>query len=79
MDFMYTPKVNALRKQVDDFMQEHTFPSEKLYKEQLDANRKAGKTWEPVPVVEELKKKAKTAGLWNMFLPESQRGFGLPT
>jgi acyl-CoA dehydrogenase len=77
MDFMYTDKVNALRKQVDGFMQEHTFPAEKIYKEQLEANRKAGKTWEPVPVVEELKKKAKAAGLWNMFLPESQRGFGL--
>jgi acyl-CoA dehydrogenase len=58
-------------------MQEHTFPAEKIYKEQLEANRKAGKTWEPVPIVEELKKKAKVAGLWNMFLPESQRGFGL--
>jgi acyl-CoA dehydrogenase len=77
MDFMYTDKVNALRKQVDDFMQEHTFPAEKIYKEQLDANRKAGKTWEPVPIVEELKKKAKAAGLWNMFLPHSERGAGL--
>ena len=44
MDFMYTDKVNALRKRVDDFMQEHTFPAEKTYKEQLEANRKAGKT-----------------------------------
>ena len=42
MDFMYTEKVKALQKQVDGFMQEHTFPAEKIYKEQLEANRKAG-------------------------------------
>jgi acyl-CoA dehydrogenase len=77
MDFQYSDKVNALRKRVDDFMQEHTYPAEKIYKEQLDANRAAGKTWEPVPIVEELKKKAKAIGLWNMFLPHSDRGFGL--
>ena len=74
---MYTDKVNALRKRVDEFMQEHIFPAEQLFKEQLETNRQLGKTWEPVPVMEELKAKAKTAGLWNLFLPDSKHGFGL--
>src|SRR5262245_58865512 len=77
MDFMYTDKVNAVRKRVDGFMQEHIFPAEKPFSQQLEANRQSGKTWEPVPIMEELKKKAKAAGLWNLFLPHSERGAGL--
>jgi len=43
----------------------------------VDANRKAGNAWLPTKVVEELKTKAKAAGLWNLFLPDSTYGFGL--
>src|SRR5262249_26569439 len=37
----------------------------------------AGDRWQPLPIIEELKKKARAAGLWNLFLPDSQRGAGL--
>ena len=53
-------------------MDEHIYPNEAKYHEQC-----AGPTWEPVPVIEELKPKARAAGLWNLFLPESERGAGL--
>jgi acyl-CoA dehydrogenase len=72
MDFAYSPKVVELQKKVQAFMDEHIYPNEDLEKRQIEANRMA----QP-PIVEELKKKAKTAGLWNLFLPESHRGAGL--
>ncbi|MBX3027593.1 acyl-CoA dehydrogenase family protein [bacterium] len=72
MDFAYSPKVVELQKKLQAFMDEHIYPNEELEKRQIEANRLA----QP-PIIEELKKKAKSAGLWNLFLPESQRGAGL--
>src|SRR5512143_889541 len=72
MDFAYSPKVVELQKRVQAFMDEHIYPNEELEKRQIEANRLA----QP-PIVEELKKKARGAGLWNLFLPESHRGAGL--
>jgi acyl-CoA dehydrogenase len=72
MEFAYSDKVKGLQKQVQAFMDEHIDPNEKLHDEQVEANR-----WAQPPIVEELKKKAKAAGLWNLFLPESARGAGL--
>ena len=72
MDFAHSPKVVELQKKVQAFMDEHIYPNEELEKQQIDANRMA----QP-PIIEELKKKAKAAGLWNLFLPESHRGAGL--
>jgi acyl-CoA dehydrogenase len=54
-------------------MDEHIYPNEKLYYQQI----RAGDRWQPLPVIEELKPKARAAGLWNLFLPESEWGAGL--
>jgi acyl-CoA dehydrogenase len=55
-------------------MDEHVYPNEATYKKQLGAG---GDRWQPPPIVEELKQKARAAGLWNLFLPESEYGAGL--
>jgi acyl-CoA dehydrogenase len=73
MHFEYSDKVKALQKRVGDFMDEHVYPNEELYVRQIAE----GDRWQPVRIVEELKEKAKAAKLWNLFLPESERGAGL--
>ncbi len=72
MDFEYTPKVKRLQAQVRDFMDAHVYPSEALYAEQVAKDR-----WAQPPIMEELKKMARSEGLWNLFLPESKHGAGL--
>ncbi|MBA2960903.1 MULTISPECIES: acyl-CoA dehydrogenase family protein [Ramlibacter] len=69
MDFEYSPKTRELQARLLKFMDDHIYPNEKTYKQQLEANTAAGKRWTPLPVIEELKKKARPAGLWNLFLP----------
>ncbi len=54
-------------------MESHVFPNEKTFENQI----KEGNRWQPVPLVEELKARAKSEGLWNLFLPESEYGAGL--
>jgi acyl-CoA dehydrogenase len=77
MDFSPSPKVVALQKRVLDFVQTHVIPAEKTFKEEMNAFRAAGNPWQHTRTMETLKEKAKAAGLWNMFLPESKLGFGL--
>jgi len=77
MDFSYSPKTQALRERVMAFMDEHVFPNEQRYHHEQAANTAAGNRWKPLPLIEELKPKARAAGLWNLFLPESERGSGL--
>ena len=74
MDFDYSPKVKELQKRVQQFMDEHVYPNEDTYYNQVDTQ---GDRWQIPPIMEELKAKAKTAGLWNLFLPESRLGAGL--
>jgi acyl-CoA dehydrogenase len=69
MDFEYSPKVKELQKRLTAFMDEHIYPNEPKYY----AHVRGDKRWEPVPIIEELKPKAKKAGLWNLFLPHSKR------
>ena len=73
MDFEYSDKTKALMEQLTAFMEEHIYPNEKTYFAQIDQ----GERWRPVELVEELKPKARAAGLWNLFLPESEHGAGL--
>ena len=77
MDFGYSERTAALQARVSAFMAEHVYPVEALYHTQLEANTAAGKRWQPLPVIEALKPKARAAGLWNLFLPQSERGAGL--
>jgi acyl-CoA dehydrogenase len=77
MDFEYSPKVKDLQQRVSAFMEEHVYPGEAGWHEEVAANRRAGNAWVPTRVVEELKQKAQAQGLWNLWLPESEFGAGL--
>ena len=74
MDFSYSPRTEALRAQLLRFMDEHIYPSEQRYVEEIEANTLAGKRWTPLEVIEQLKPKARAVGLWNLFLPPSAEG-----
>jgi acyl-CoA dehydrogenase len=77
MQFDYSPKVTELRARVDAFMQQHVFPNEQRFYDEVEANTRKGVRWTPTKIVEELKPKARAAGLWNLFLPDSTHGAGL--
>jgi acyl-CoA dehydrogenase len=74
MDLEPSEKVKRLRGQVQDFMAAHIYPAEKVFERQLN---EAPSRWQIPPIMEELKEKACAAGLWNLFLPESDLGAGL--
>ena len=74
MDFSYSRKTEELRRRVLDFMDEVVYPAEPVYAEQLAA---ADDRWQSPPVMDELKARARAAGLWNLFLPDSDLGAGL--
>ncbi|WP_322014571.1 acyl-CoA dehydrogenase family protein [Paraburkholderia sp. J12] len=77
MNFDYTPKVQALREKLLAFFDEQIYPNESVYHEEVERNRANGNPWVPTEIVEKLKVKAREAGLWNLFLPDSTRGAGL--
>ena len=77
MDFQYSDKVKDLQSRLLAFMDQHVFPAEPAYFDEVETNRKNGNAWQPTRVIEELKQKARAAGLWNLFLPESRHGAGL--
>ena len=74
MNFDHSEKVLRLRERLEAFMDERVYPSEKVFEEQLEA---AESRWMVPPIMEDLKGEAKEAGLWNLFLPESEYGAGL--
>ena len=73
MEFEFSTKVRQLQQRLGAFMDEFVYPNQRRYAEAIAG----GDRWRPNPVVEELKPKARTAGLWNLFLPESSEGAGL--
>ncbi|MFL6645764.1 MAG: acyl-CoA dehydrogenase family protein [Paraburkholderia fungorum] len=77
MDFQHSDKVRNLQQRLNAFMDEYVYPAEAVFDAQMDAARESGNRWQPAPVIEDLKKKAKAVGLWNLFLPESKYGAGL--
>jgi acyl-CoA dehydrogenase len=73
MDFEYSPRARELRDAVAAFMQQHLYPNEeRLLRQIADGDR-----WQPIPLLEELKQKARAMGLWNLFLPHSEFGAGV--
>jgi acyl-CoA dehydrogenase len=77
MNFDYSPKVEALRARLFAFFDEHIYPNERAYHEEIARNRGNGNAWVPTQLIEALKARARAAGLWNLFLPDSTRGAGL--
>jgi acyl-CoA dehydrogenase len=65
--------VETLRRRLLAFMDEHVYPNEPTYEEQVNQ----GDRWQPVPLIEDLKRKARDQGLWNLFLPDREYGAGL--
>src|SRR3954465_9188405 len=70
MDFEYSPRVKDLQKRLIAFMAEHIYPREPKYY----AHVRSDKRWQPVPIIEELKPKARAAGLWNLWRPKTHGG-----
>jgi acyl-CoA dehydrogenase len=77
MDFSYSARTQDLQARLLAFMERHICPAEAVWAQQIEDNTRAGKRWSPVPVIEDLKPLARAAGLWNLFLPDSERGAGL--
>lgn len=73
MHFEHSAKVIQLQQRLCAFMAEHVYPNEHRFHE----HKRGPARWQPVPVIEELKPLAQAAGLWNLFLPASERGAGL--
>jgi len=73
MDFEHSPRTVELRERLSAFMDAHVYPAEPVVQEQAQASGHA----QVPPVIEELKAKAKSQGLWNLFLPDSEHGAGL--
>jgi acyl-CoA dehydrogenase len=73
MNFEHSDKVKYLQKKLSDFMDEYIYPNESAFYEQVNT----GDRWKVIPIIEELKPKARAGGLWNLFLPESGLGAGL--
>ena len=74
MDFAYSEKVNQLLSRLSAFMEQYIYPNDKLYHEQLAASDDPHHHAE---IIDDLKPKAREAGLWNLFLPDEEYGAGL--
>jgi acyl-CoA dehydrogenase len=72
MDFAISEKVKQLQARLLGFMNEYIYPNEQRFQKEVECNR-----WSPTRLVQELKPKARAAGLWNLFLPDKEHGAGL--
>ncbi len=72
MTFGFSEKTKERQKRLQRFMDEHVYPNERRFDEEVERNR-----WKPTEIIEELKPKARVAGLWNLFLPDDSDGAGL--
>ncbi len=73
MDFEYSAKTKGLQARLSAFMTAHVYPNEQRFGEEVDH----GDRWQPIPLIEELKVRARAEGLWNLFLPASEDVSGL--
>src|SRR5438876_11933739 len=74
MEFEFTARTKMYMEQLSDFMRKHVYPAEATFHEQLE---RQSTRWQVPKVMEDLKAQARERGLWNLFLPESERGAGL--
>ncbi len=72
--YQFSEKSAALQVQLQAFMHEHIYPNESVHAEQLHS---ASQRFAPLPVVESLKERAQSAGLWNLFVPEEHAQYSL--
>ena len=70
MNFEFTPRVQELQNKLTAFMHQHVYPNEHLWEQHVRGEQR----WQPVPVIEALKVKARAAGLWNLWRPKSHGG-----
>src|SRR6516164_11626896 len=70
VEFRFSPKVQELRHKLIAFMAEHVYPNQENWQAHVTSDRR----WEPVPIIEELKAKARAAGLWNLWQPKTHGG-----
>ena len=66
MDFDYSAKTAELQKRLAAFMDEYVYPNEPRYHDEVNS----GDRWQPIALIEELKREARKQGLWNLFLPD---------
>jgi acyl-CoA dehydrogenase len=72
MSFELNDKTKILQSRLQQFMDAHIYPNEQRFHEEVERDR-----WKPTKIIEELKVKARAEGLWNLFLPNDERGAGL--
>ena len=72
MNFEFTEKTKDLQRRLQAFMDEHIYPNEQRFLDEIERDR-----WKPARIIEELKPKARAAGLWNLFLRDDENGAGL--
>jgi len=72
VNFEFSEKTKELQRRLQAFMAEHIYPNEPRFQDEIERDR-----WKPTRVIEELKPKARAAGLWNLFLPNDESGAGL--
>jgi len=72
VNFEFSDKVKDLKRRLQSFLDEHIYPNERRFYEEIEQVR-----WSPTRIVEDLKPKARAAGLWNLFLPDKDHGAGL--
>jgi acyl-CoA dehydrogenase len=77
VDFEHSAKVRDLQARLTRFMEENVYPAEPVFAAEVLTNRRNGNAWIPTKIIETLKAKSRAAGLWNLFLPESEYGAGL--
>ena len=78
MEFEHSEKVKPLQEKLRRFMDDHIYPNERRHDEEIEANTRQGRRWTPLKLIEELKEKARAAGLWNLLWPKAHGG-DLPT
>ena len=73
MNFEFSARSKDLQQRLLKFMDEHIYPNEHAHHAEIESNRAKGNPWLPLKIIEELKVKAREQGLWNLFLPRSER------